>query len=275
MKKTICFTIDVEPDFSGLLKKDVYYGRQNLLKLENIVKKNDIKLTAFVTGKTLEDDPEILSSLEGMKAEIECHSYAHRVDRGSKIDDIERGIRTFEELVGRLPYGYRAPEGIITKKEALFLDSKGIKFDSSISPAFLPGRYNHLQFPVQPFKIKGSNLLELPLPVVPKIRIPFNFSFVQLLGFGTFSLLLRVFGWPNLLIFNIHPFELGRIPSYYELPLRARAIYFRAQRIYKNPAQDFDRFVRYLSEKGYEKKYMLDVYEELKYSAPSWGWVEN
>jgi len=84
-----------------------------------------------------------------------------------------------------------------------------------------------------------------------------------------------VFGWPNLLIFNIHPFELGRIPSYYELPLRARAIYFPAQRIYKNPAQDFDRFVRYLSEKGYEKKYMLDVYEELKYSAPSWGWVEN
>ena len=220
MKKTICFTIDIEPDFSGLLKKDVYYGRQNLLKLEKIVKKNDIKLTAFVTGKTLEDDPEILSSLEGMGAEIECHSYAHRVDHGSKIEDIERGIRTFEELVGRLPYGYRAPEGIITKKEALFLDSKGIKFDSSISPAFLPGRYNHLQFPVQPFKIKGSNLLELPLPVVPKIRIPFNFSFVQLLGFGTFSLLLRVFGWPNLLIFNIHPFELGRIPSYNELPLK-------------------------------------------------------
>jgi hypothetical protein len=208
-EKNICFTIDIEPDFSGLLKKDVYYGRQNLLKLENIVKKNDIKLTAFVTGKTLEDNPEILSFLEAMKAEIECHSYAHKVDHGTKIE--ERGIRTFEKLVGRLPYGYRAPEGIITKKEALFLDSKGIKFDSSISPALLPGRYNHLNFSVQPFKITGSNLLELPLPVVPMLRIPFNFSFVQLLGFGTFSLLLRIFGWPNLLIFNIHAFELGRI----------------------------------------------------------------
>jgi hypothetical protein len=275
MKKNICFTIDIEPDFSGLLKKDLYYARQNLIKLENIVKKNDIKLTAFVTGKTLEDNPDILTSLEAMKAEIECHSYAHRVDGGSKMADMEQGIRTFERLIGRLPHGYRAPEGIITKKEALFLDSKGIKFDSSISPTLLPGRYNHLQFPIQPFKINGSDLLELPLPVVPKIRIPFNFSFMQLLGFGTFSLLLRIFGWPNLLIFNIHAFELGRIQSYDELPLGAKAIYFRSQRIYKNPAEDLDRFVRYLSEKGYEKKYMLDIYEELKYSAPSWGWVEN
>jgi hypothetical protein len=48
MKKNICFTIDIEPDFSGLLKKDLYFARQNLIKLENIVKKNDIKLTAFV-----------------------------------------------------------------------------------------------------------------------------------------------------------------------------------------------------------------------------------
>jgi hypothetical protein len=275
MKKIVCFTIDVEPDFGGLLKEDVYYGLQGLLKLENIVKKNDIKITAFVTGKTLEDNPGILSSLVSMKAEIECHSYSHRVGHGSKLEDIEQGIKTYEKLVGHLPLGYRAPQGIITKKEALFLESKDLKFDSSIFPAFFPGRFNHFYFPSRPFKIEGSNLLEIPFSVIPTIRIPFGLSYVQLLGFKIFTSLFKIFGMPNLIVFDFHTYELGKVPSYKQLPLIGRAGYFRAQRIYNNPSVVFERFVRYLSAEGYETKYMIEVYEELKNSAPHWKWVED
>lgn len=274
MRKIVCFTIDVEPDFGGLLKEDVYHGKQDLYKLENIVKKNDIKLTAFVTGKTLEDNPEILSSFVSMKAEIECHSYSHRIGHGSKIEDIELGIKAYEKIIGDPPLGYRAPQGIITKKEALFLESKGIKFDSSIFPAFFPGRYNHLNFPDQPFRIEGSNLLEIPFSVIPKIRIPFGLSFLQLLGFSTFTLLNKIFGQPKIIVFDFHTYELGKMPSYNQLPLSARVGYFKAQRLYKNPEEVFERFVRYLLDKGYETKYMVEVYEELKYSAPYWRWVE-
>ena len=275
MKKTVCFTIDVEPDFGGVLKKDMYYGKHDLAKLEHIVRKHNIKLTAFVTGKTLEDNPDILSSLLSMKAEIECHSYSHRVGHGSKLDDMELGIKTYERIIGHLPTGYRAPQGLISKKEVLYLDSRGIKFDSSIFPAFFPGRYNNLHFPAHPFKVDGSNILEMPFSVIPKIRIPFGLSFVQMIGFNAFRFLFRVFGKPNLIIFDFHSYELGKLPSYSQLPLGPRAGYFRAQRIYKNPAWVFERFVKYVLDAKYETSYMCDVYEQCKNSAPSWRWIQN
>jgi hypothetical protein len=275
MKKDVCFTIDVEPDFGGLLKKDYYYGKDDLDKLESIVKKNNIKLTAFVTGKTLEDNPDILSSLDSMKAEIECHSYSHRIGHESKVDDIERGIKTYENLMGHLPSGYRAPQGIITKKEALLLESKNIKFDSSIFPSFFPGRYNHLRFPNRPFRIQRSNLLEIPFSVIPKIKIPFGLSYVQLLGFRSFSLLLKIFGMPPLIVFDFHTYELGKMLSYNQLPFSAKVGYFKAQRMYTDPAKVFEKFVRYLSKEEYESKYMLDVYEESKNAAHYWKWDED
>src|SRR5437867_6505188 len=114
MKNEVCFTIDVEPDFGGLLTKDMYYGKTDLQKLESIVKKYGISLTAFATGKTLEDNPDVLRSLMNMNAEIECHSYSHHVGHESKIDDINLGIKIHEKLTVYAPLGYRAPQGIIT-----------------------------------------------------------------------------------------------------------------------------------------------------------------
>jgi hypothetical protein len=54
MVKSICFTLDVEPDYGGLLNSDVYYGMKGLNKLSTVVNKYGLKITAFATGKTLE-----------------------------------------------------------------------------------------------------------------------------------------------------------------------------------------------------------------------------
>jgi peptidoglycan/xylan/chitin deacetylase (PgdA/CDA1 family) len=94
-----------------------------------------------------------------MKAEIEQHSYSHQVGFLSKIDDIKKGIKAHEKIIGSPPMGYRAPQGIITEKEALFLEDNGIKFDSSIFPGLFPGRYNRINFPTFPHKLNNSNLI--------------------------------------------------------------------------------------------------------------------
>ena len=121
MKRTICFTIDIEPDFGGLLTNDSYLGKFNLPKLETLVKKYNLNITAFVTGKTLEQNPDVLEIIRSMDAEIEQHSYSHQIGHASKIKDIEKGIETHEKIVGTAPLGYRAPQGIITQEEAVFL----------------------------------------------------------------------------------------------------------------------------------------------------------
>lgn len=275
MQRTICFTIDVEPDFGGLLCNELYFGKKDLPKLEKIIKAHNIKLTAFVTGRTLENNPEFLESLIAMKTEIEQHSYSHQIDGRSKIKDIEKGIEIHEKIVGKPPLGYRAPQGIITKEEVLFLESMGIKFDSSIFPTFFPGRFNRLSFPIAPFMLKGSNILELPFAVIPKLRIPISLSYMQMLGLSTFKFFFLLFGLPEILVYDFHTYELGKVASYNKLPQSAKLGYYRAQRIYNDPASVLDGFVRYILSRGYESKYMIDVYGEVKSNALNWEWKKD
>jgi peptidoglycan/xylan/chitin deacetylase (PgdA/CDA1 family) len=122
MAKTICFTIDVEPDFGGLLDSDVYYGKKGLGKLHTIAKRYGLKVTSFVTGKTLQDNPDIIEMLNSFDAEVEQHSYSHQVGHGNKFGDIQKGIETHRDLLGKNPVGYRAPQGIITKDEMNLLE---------------------------------------------------------------------------------------------------------------------------------------------------------
>ncbi len=272
MKKTICLTIDVEPDFAGLLAKDVYCGMNDLGKLEEIRRKYNLKITAFVTGKSLEDNPDILKHLKSMKCEIEQHSYSHQIGHDSKLNDIKKGIKIHEKIVGNSPHGYRAPQGIITQKEVFFLESMGIKFDSSIFPSFFPGRYNRLNFPLVPYMIKDSSIMELPFGVVRRIRIPISLSYIQLFGLSTFKLLFKLFGLPELLVYDFHTYELGKLSSYNQLPRLPKFGYYRAQRLYSNPLDVFEEFVKYILSQGYESKYMIDVYNDIKPNLSVWDW---
>jgi hypothetical protein len=272
MEKTICFTIDVEPDFGNLLPKNKYYGKNHLSILKRIVEQYDIKITAFVTGKTLEDNPDIIDSLRSMRAEIEQHSYFHLSSCDSKINDIAQGIEAHKRLLGTLPTGYRAPKGIINKQELLYLEKRGIKFDSSIFPTVFPGRFNRLCFPTEPFNVEGSNIVEMPFATVPNVRIPISLSFMQLLGLKMFQYLFKLFGLPRLIVYDFHTFELGITPSYRELTLIPRLEYFRAQRNYKDPVTVFEEFVKYILDKGYRSRYMIDVYRQLTPNLHAWRW---
>ena len=95
---------------------------------------------------------------------------------------------------------------------------------------------------------------------------------MQLLGFNTFLLLFKLCGLPDLIIFDFHTYELGRVRSYSDLPLLTRFGYYRAQKMYEDPARIFERFIEYLLALDYKSKYMVDVYEDLKPSVTNWSW---
>lgn len=275
MKRHICYTIDVEPDFGGLLAKDEYFGIDNLKRLSEIISYYDLKVTAFVTGKTLVEMPRTMDSLLEMKAEIEQHSYSHQIGSKVKLKDIEKGIESYEKIFGRPPNGYRAPQGIISSEEIDLLRRRCVKFDSSIFPTFFPGRFNRVGFPISPFYVGDSGIIEIPFSVVPKIRIPIGLSYMQLLGFNFFRLLFRTLGLPDLIIYDFHTYELGHVQSYRHLPLSAKAGYFRAQKLYSDPASVFELFVRYMKKRGFESIYMNDLYERVKQHVPTFNWVSE
>jgi peptidoglycan/xylan/chitin deacetylase (PgdA/CDA1 family) len=270
--RIISFTIDVEPDFGGLLPYNFYYGLSNLKKLAKIVNKYDLKITAFVTGRTLEENPHVLEILNSIKAEIGQHSYDHQVGHGSKIHDIRKGIETHHKIVGLSPAGYRAPQGIISKDEAHFLENMNIKYDSSVFPTYFPGRFNHSHFPTHPFVIKGTKIMEIPFSVIPKIRIPMGLSYMQLLGLDAFKFLLKIFGMPSMIVFDFHTYELGRVESYSKLPFMSKMGYFRSQRMYNDPFTVFEKFVEYILSKGYKSEYLSFLYTKFRTSAFEWEW---
>ncbi len=275
LTKTICLTIDIEPDFGGLAGHQHYYGKYYLNKLKDLLDRFNLKLTAFVTGKTLEDNPEILDLLKAMNAEVEQHSYSHIVRHKNKIEDIEKGIETHRRIIGSTPYGYRSPQGIINKEEALFLEKMGLKYDSSIFPFFFPGRFNRLNFPTEPFLIKGTSILEIPFAVIPKIRFPIGLSYIQLFGLNFYKFLFKMFGMPSLLVFDFHSYELGKVNSYYKLPLGLKIGYFRSQRMHKDPFRVLEEFLNFILSQGYESTSMYSLYNDLKQVSPVWSWDSN
>ena len=271
-EKKICFTVDVEPDYGGLAGKDVYLGLTHLPKLGSIVTKHGIKITAFVTGKTLEDNINVIDTLQSMDAEIEQHLYTHQVGHDSKAKDILKGIETHRRILGKDPLGYRSPQGIINRELLGLLENQGILFDSSIFPTYFPGRFNRWGFPTLPFRIKDCSLLELPFSVIPHLRIPISLSDIQLLGLHFFKAMLSLNGYPELIIFNFHPYELGKVSSYSQLPIIPKVGYFRSQLLYKDPFAVLERFATFILSLGYKPKFMWEIYEEVKENAPVWNW---
>lgn len=271
-ERKICFTIDIEPDYGGLLKRDLYLGLTHLPKLESIVSKYGIRLTAFVTGKTLDDNDTVISTLQSMNAEIEQHSYEHKAGHAAKAEDIIKGVETHRRVLGRDPLGYRSPQGIITKESIVVLQNLGILFDSSIFPTYFPNRFNRWNFPNSPFRIKDSLLVEIPFSVIPGIKIPIGLSYMQLLGIQFFKSMLRLLGCPDVIIFDFHPYELGKVRSYSELPIVPKIGYLRSQRLYSDPLEVLERFIRFILSLGYKSIFMYQLYEEIRENAPIWNW---
>jgi hypothetical protein len=114
--------------------------------------------------------------------------------------------------------------------------------------------------------------MEIPFTVIPRMRIPIGLSYMQLLGFNTFLLLFKLCGLPELIVYDLHTYELGKVRSYSYLPLIPKLGYYRAQNMYEDPAGIFERFVKYLLALGYQSKYMIDVYNDLKSNVTSWSW---
>ena len=96
---------------------------------------------------------------------------------------------------------------------------------------------------------------------------------MQLLGFNTFKWLFALCGLPELIVYDFHTYELGRVSSYQSLSTISKLEYYRAQKLYNDPADVFEAFVKYILSKGYEPKYLENIYRDFKSRAPPWRWV--
>ena len=273
-ERIACVTLDLEADYAGMTGDECYGSLDRTEGFERLIRDSGVHMTTFVTGFILDRDFPVLARLKTLGSRFGTHTYSHPLARPvtEKIADIRRGIEAYACYFGTRPRGYRAPQGLISMEEVQALAGEGIAYSSSIFPSWLPGRYNNLRFPTQPFVYREAGLLEIPMAIIPGVRLPVTASHLNLLGWPLYRMLFSSFGHPPLLNICAHLYDFADVDSYTRLPLKEKIGYSRTRRM-RDKTRGFAALLRHLSSRGYRFAYLDDVAAEITRAggAPRWS----
>lgn len=118
-----------------------------------------IRATFYTTANFAAHRTELLHRIAGAGHEIASHDYYHAASAQS---DPAGSKHLLEALCGQRIVGYRAPR--LAEASSAALEKAGYKYNSSINPTWIPGRYNNLGKPRSVTRISegGGNFHDLP-----------------------------------------------------------------------------------------------------------------
>lgn len=256
--RTACVTLDLEDNWKFESDDLRYLVFDHLDEYVELIRSLDLPLTVFVVGEVLEDRPGVVRRLDAeLDVEFHLHSYSHDMDGAVDIGrEISDGIRAFRSVLGREPRGYRAPRFIVDGSDLAALSEAGFAFDSSVCPSYRPGVYNNLDAPTEPYyPASAPDLLELPVSVHPRLRVPFTQSYLRLLRRPYLALLRRT-DLPDPLIFDSHLHDYFHTAAHDELEGMRRFLFTHNL---DDSIDLFARFVALLRERGYRFEKLGDV----------------
>lgn len=181
-------------------------ARQGWDRVVALVDELAVPTTFFTTVRFAESATDAVRSLLPIH-EFASHGWKHTGwDHG---DALLSRVR-LGELRGAEVTGFRAPR-FRALPDATLLDA-GYRYDSSLNPSWMPGRYCNLRAPRRPFIRNG--LVVIPAAVSPRLRVPlFWLSFKRLplpLYLRMARAALRRTGYLSLVL---HPWEFADLPS--------------------------------------------------------------
>ena len=158
---------------------------QNMERVFKILEATDVKASFFVLGWIAEKYPEVVKEISDRGYEIGSHTTSHQLvyeqSQQAFQADVERSIKSLEDISGKKVNMFRAPGFSITEKNKWsfeILYELGIEIDCSVFPA---GRA-HGGLPsygvAEPsiLKYEGVQLKEFPINTFPILNRPMIFS---------------------------------------------------------------------------------------------------
>lgn len=138
------------------------YGTNQIL---DCLKECGVQATFFCTSNFATHAPEVMKRILDEGHEVAAHGCDHWQP---KPEDVIHSKQILEEMTGRTIKGYRQPRmfPVDLKEQA----KQGYVYNASLNPAFIPGRYMHLNAPRKPFFEEG--VVQIPASVSPWLRIP-------------------------------------------------------------------------------------------------------
>ncbi|MEG2075410.1 MAG: polysaccharide deacetylase family protein, partial [Victivallaceae bacterium] len=150
-------------------------SRQGTCRILDLCNANCIKATFFVTGNFASRFPEIIKEMVLGGHEIASHGMDHS---NFAVAHLAESKALLEKISGRDVVGFRmARLAPVAKNDIL---DAGFRYESSLNPVWLPGRYNNFRTPLRPFK-EDCGLWQFPVSALPGVRFPlFWLSFKNL-----------------------------------------------------------------------------------------------
>jgi len=133
------------------------------------------KATFFITGNFARQYPKLVCRMASSGHEIASHGMDHSA---FETADLATSRALLEEISGKKVTGFRMARLAQVAKEEIL--AAGYRYDSSLNPVYLPGRYNHLNRPLGVYR-EPCGLYQVPVSAVPFVRFPlFWLSFKNL-----------------------------------------------------------------------------------------------
>lgn len=199
------------------LDEGVKVSTEGLKKIIGVLDRTGVKATFFVTGNFVKKKPEMIKRLVTSGHEIGAHGVDHFEPKTTDIKEAKKILE--KNVTGVKVKGWRQPR--MMKIDYDELAENGYQYDSSVNPAFIPGRYNHLDIPRNPYpiKTKTKDILEIPVSVAMAIRVPLFWLALHLFPLGLYHWLaknsLKKTGY---FATYFHPWEFADLTNYTVVP---------------------------------------------------------
>ena len=173
----------------------------------DVLLKHGVKATFFCTSNFVENAPDVMRRIIDEGHEVAAHGCDHWQP---KPTDVTRSKEIIERLTGVTVHGYRQPRMFPVSNEEIA--RCGYVYNSSLNPAFIPGRYMHLTDPRTFFMKDG--VLQIPAAVTPIARFPLFWLSYHHLPAGLYRRLAkRVANHDGYFATYFHPWEFFDLSS--------------------------------------------------------------
>jgi peptidoglycan/xylan/chitin deacetylase (PgdA/CDA1 family) len=182
-------------------------------RILDVLKANDVRATFFCTGNFAENAPEVMGRIMEEGHEVACHGVDHWQPNET---DFARSKEIVERVTGITVTGYRQPRMFpVVESE---IKRVGYRYNSSLNPAFVPGRYMHINTPRTWFMKDG--VMQIPASVTPWLRFPlFWLALHNLPQWIYHRLVRRVLGHDGYFVTYFHPWEFYELKKHPEFKI--------------------------------------------------------
>lgn len=216
------FDLPLEYQQNILADEQMQVGYNGLQAIKPLLNIPFIESTLFTTANFAQHFPAEIEQLS-QRHEIASHTFYHS---SFKNEDLLLSKLKLEEITGKNVMGLRMPR--LRKIDTNEVLKAGYKYDSSVNPTYLPGRYNNTHLPKTIYTENG--LIKVPTAVTPNFRIPlFWLTFKNAPYFVYKQLAMQTLKKYGYLSLYFHPWEFTninhyKIPSYTKKPCGAKLL---------------------------------------------------